>query len=323
MSFDLLLTVGSAIGPHRYLFYVLARPERFLNMSARYYLLLILFFVLVAAIAWPLGRYMARVFAGTNAFGRKIGGPIERVLYRLAGVDPSREQTWKGYALAVLAFSLLTQLITYVMLRCQDSLPLNPGQAGRRRALAVVQHGSQLYDQYQLAVVRRGETTMSYLSQAVALTSHNFFSAAVGIAVAIAMIRGLSRHETDKDWQFLGRFGARQSVCAAANLCLLRVILVSQGVIQNVAHPTTWTTLDGTTQTIMQGPVASQEANQDAGHQRRWLLQRQQRSPPSRTRLRCATSCRCSRSSRSAAVCASRSAKCSATSATAGPCSPP
>jgi len=72
-------------------------------MSARYYLLLVTFFVLVAAIAWPLGRYMARVFAGTNTFSRKIGGPIERVLYRAARVDPAREHTWKGYALAVLS----------------------------------------------------------------------------------------------------------------------------------------------------------------------------------------------------------------------------
>jgi K+-transporting ATPase ATPase A chain len=96
-------------------------------MSARYYILLIVFFALVALIAWPLGRYMARVFAGTNGFSRKLGGPIERVLYRLAGVDPNREQTWKSYAMAVLGFSLLTQLVTYVMLRMQDSPPFPRG----------------------------------------------------------------------------------------------------------------------------------------------------------------------------------------------------
>jgi potassium-transporting ATPase potassium-binding subunit len=228
-------------------------------MSARYYLLLVTFFVLVAAIAWPLGRYMARVFAGTNTFSRKIGGPIERVLYRAAGVDPAREHTWKGYALAVLGFSLLTQLITYVILRCQDSLPLNPAKLGAVAPwlsfnTAVSFTTNTNWQSYG------GETTMSYLSQAVALTSHNFFSAAVGIAVAIAMIRGLSRHETDK----IGNFWVdlvRVNLYVLLPICVFfALFLVSQGVIQNIAHPTTWTTLDGTTQTIMQGPVASQEA---------------------------------------------------------------
>jgi len=228
-------------------------------MSARYYLLLVTFFVLVAAIAWPLGRYMARVFAGTNTFSRKIGGPIERVLYRAAGVDPAREHTWKRYALAVLGFSLLTQLITYVILRCQDSLPLNPAKLGAVAPwlsfnTAVSFTTNTNWQSYG------GETTMSYLSQAVALTSHNFFSAAVGIAVAIAMIRGLARHDTDK----IGNFWVdlvRVNLYVLLPICVFfALFLVSQGVIQNVAHPTTWTTLDGTTQTIMQGPVASQEA---------------------------------------------------------------
>ncbi len=228
-------------------------------MSARYYLLLVTFFVLVAAIAWPLGRYMARVFAGTNTFSRKIGGPIERVLYRAAGVDPAREHTWKGYALAVLGFSLLTQLITYVILRLQDSLPLNPAKLGAVAPwlsfnTAVSFTTNTNWQSYG------GETTMSYLSQAVALTSHNFFSAGVGIAVAIALIRGLARHETDK----IGNFWVdlvRVHLYVLLPICVFfGLFLVSQGVIQNVAHPTTWTTLDGTTQTIMQGPVASQEA---------------------------------------------------------------
>jgi K+-transporting ATPase ATPase A chain len=228
-------------------------------MSARYYILLVLFFALVALIAWPLGRYMARVFAGTNAFGRKVGGPIERGLYRLAGVDPSREQTWKGYALAVLGFSMLTELITYLILRCQDLLPLNPAKLGAVAPwlsfnTAVSFTTNTNWQSYG------GETTMSYLSQAVALTSHNFFSAAVGIVVAIAMIRGLARHETDK----VGNFWVdlvRVHLYVLLPICVFfALFLVSQGVIQNVAHPTTWTTLDGTTQTIVQGPVASQEA---------------------------------------------------------------
>src|SRR5450432_418081 len=228
-------------------------------MSARYYLLLVTFFVLVAAIAWPLGRYMARVFAGTNTFSRKIGGPIERVLYRAAGVEPAREHTWKGYVMAVLGFSLLTQLITYVILRLQGSLPLNPAKLGAVAPwlsfnTAVSFTTNTNWQSYG------GETTMSYLSQAVALTSHNFFSAGVGIAVAIALIRGIARNETDK----IGNFWVdlvRVHLYVLLPICVFYALfLVSQGVIQNFIHPTTWATLDGSTQTLMQGPVASQEA---------------------------------------------------------------
>ncbi|HEY3256684.1 MAG TPA: potassium-transporting ATPase subunit KdpA, partial [Polyangiaceae bacterium] len=228
-------------------------------MSARYYILVIVFFALVAAVAWPLGRFIARVFAGTNTLTRKAGWPIERALYRLAGVDPSREHTWKGYALAVLGFSLFTQLITYAMLRLQDVLPLNPSKMGAVAPwlsfnTAVSFTTNTNWQSYG------GETTMSYLSQAVALTSHNFFSAGVGIAVAIALIRGIARHETDK----IGNFWVdllRVHLYVLLPLCLFYALfLVSQGVIQNFMHPATWTTLDGGTQTLVQGPVASQEA---------------------------------------------------------------
>ena len=228
-------------------------------MSARYYLLLLVFFALVAVIAWPLGRYMARVFAGTNQFSRKVGWPIERALYRVAGVDPNREQTWKSYTLGLLGFSLLTEVVTYVILRCQDWLPLNPAKLGAVAPwlsfnTAVSFTTNTNWQSYG------GETTMSYFSQAVALTSHNFFSAAVGITVAIALIRGLARHETDK----VGNFWVdlvRVHLYVLLPICFFYALfLVSQGVIQNFAHPTTWTTLDGATQTIVQGPVASQEA---------------------------------------------------------------
>ncbi len=228
-------------------------------MSARFYLLLFVFFALVAAVSWPLGRFMARVFSGTNHATRKLGAPFENLLYRWAGVDPKREQTWKSYALAVLGFSLFTQLITYVILRLQDSLPLNPAKLGAVAPwlsfnTAVSFTTNTNWQSYG------GETTMSYLSQAVALTSHNFFSAGVGIAVAIALVRGLARHETDK----IGNFWVdlvRVHLYVLVPLCVFYALfLVSQGVIQNFMHPTTWTTLDGANQTLMQGPVASQEA---------------------------------------------------------------
>jgi len=228
-------------------------------MSARYCILVFVFFALVAAVAWPLGRFMARVFAGTNSVTQKLGGPIERALHRLAGIDPNREHTWKGYALAVLSFSLLTQLVTYAILRLQDALPLNPSKMGAVAPwlsfnTAVSFTTNTNWQSYG------GETTMSYLSQAVALTSHNFFSAGVGIAVAVALIRGIARHETDK----IGNFWVdlvRVHLYVLVPICLFyAVFLVSQGVIQNFMPPTSWATLDGGTQTLVQGPVASQEA---------------------------------------------------------------
>lgn len=228
-------------------------------MSARYWMLVLVYFALVAAIAWPLGRFLSRVFAGTNRFSRKVGAPIERVLYRWAGVDAEREQTWKGYVMAVLGFSLLTQLITYVMLRLQDSLPMNPAKLGAVAPWLAFNTATSFTTNTNWQSYG-GETTMSYLSQAVALTSHNFFSAGVGIVVAIALIRGIARHETDK----IGNFWVdivRVHLYVLLPLCVLfALFLVSQGVIQNFVRPATWTTLDGATQTLMQGPVASQEA---------------------------------------------------------------
>jgi potassium-transporting ATPase potassium-binding subunit len=228
-------------------------------MSARYLLLIAVFFALVAGVSWPLGRFLSRVFAGTNTLSRKVGAPLERVLYRWAGVDPTREQNWKSYVMGVLGFSLITQLITYVLLRLQDVLPLNPSKLSAVAPwlsfnTAVSFTTNTNWQSYG------GETTMSYLSQAVALTSHNFFSAGVGIAVAVALIRGISRSETDK----IGNFWVdlvRVHLYVLLPMCVVYALfLVSQGVIQNFMHATTWTTLDGSTQTLMQGPVASQEA---------------------------------------------------------------
>jgi K+-transporting ATPase ATPase A chain len=228
-------------------------------MSARYLLLIAVFFALVAGISWPLGRFLCRVFAGTNSLSRRLGAPLERALYRWAGVDPLREQNWQSYVLSVLGFSLLTQLITYTILRLQALLPLNPSNLGAVAPwlsfnTAVSFTTNTNWQSYG------GETTLSYLSQAVALTSHNFFSAGVGIAVAIALIRGISRTETDK----IGNFWVdlvRVHLYVLLPLCVVYALfLVSQGVIQNFAHAATWSTLDGGTQTLVQGPVASQEA---------------------------------------------------------------
>ena len=228
-------------------------------MPARFLALVVVFFALVVAIAWPLGRYLARVLDGRNQLTRRLGAPIERVILRLAGVDPAREHDWKQYAIALLAFSAVTQLFTYALLRLQASLPLNP--AGLPAVppwlafdTAVSFTTNTNWQSYG------GETTMSYLSQAVALASHNFFSAGAGICVAIAVVRGLARKETDR----LGNFWVdlvRVHLYVLLPICVVfALVLVSQGVIQSLAAPVSWTTLDGATQTLVRGPVASQEA---------------------------------------------------------------
>ena len=170
-------------------------------MSVSLGLLLLVFFGLIALTAVPLGRVMARVFAGEAHSTGRVLGPIERLIHRAAGVDAAREHTWKEYALAMLAFSVLTQLVTHVILRAQAALPGNPTHLpGVAPWLAFNTATSFTTNTNWQSYA--GEATMSYLSQAVALTSHNFFSAGVGICIAIALIRGISRAETDK----LGNF---------------------------------------------------------------------------------------------------------------------
>ncbi len=228
-------------------------------MSPRYLALVVVFFLVVALVAWPLGRLLDRVMAGENHMSRRLFGPVERVVYRFAGVDPAKEQDWKQYLSAILLFSFVTQLVTYAMLRFQDRLPLNPAKlAGVAPWLA--------YDTAVSFTTNTnwqsygGETTMSTFSQLGALASHNFFSAGVGICVAIALIRGLARKETTN----LGNFWVdlvRVHLYVLVPLCVVYALfLVSQGVVQNFLPATSWTTLDGGTQTIVQGPVASQEA---------------------------------------------------------------
>jgi potassium-transporting ATPase potassium-binding subunit len=228
-------------------------------MSARLGLLLLVFFGLVALLAIPLGRFMARVFAGEARFSAGVLGPVERLVYRASGIDPAREHTWREYALGVIAFSALTQIVTHVLLRAQAALPGNPTHLpGVAPWLAFNTATSFTTNTNWQSYA--GEATMSYLSQAVALTSHNFFSAGVGICVAIALIRGISRAETDK----LGNFWVdlvRVHLYVLLPICAVYALfLVSQGVIQTWAGPASWSTLDGGVQTILRGPVASQEA---------------------------------------------------------------
>jgi len=228
-------------------------------MPARFWVLNLVFFALIALVAIPLGRYMHRVFSGENRLSARLLGPVERWIYRLAGVSPEREHSFQSYAVAMLVFSAVTQLITYLVMRAQAALPFNPTKlpgvppwlAFNTATSFTTNTNWQSYS---------GEATMSYVSQAVALTSHNFFSAGVGICVAIALIRGISRSETDK----LGNFWAdlvRVHLYVLLPICVVYALfLASQGVIQTWSGPASWATLDGGSQAILRGPVASQEA---------------------------------------------------------------
>ena len=202
-------------------------------MNASGWTQLILFGVILLALTKPMGLYLVRVLdAEGRTFLDPALKPVERLIYRLAGIDPTREQDWKGYAVSVLIFSLVTMLLTYLILRLQGVLPLNPqgfsGVAGdlsfNTAASFTTNTNWQNYT---------GESTMSYLSQMVGLVSHNFFSPAVGIGVAAALVRGLARDKAAT----LGNFWTdltRTCLYLLLPICLVfAVFLVSQGVIQN------------------------------------------------------------------------------------------
>jgi K+-transporting ATPase ATPase A chain len=245
-------------------------------MTANGWFQICFFFALVLVCAKPLGLYMARVFERERTFADRVFRPIERLIYRLTGIDETHEMRWTEYAIVMLLFSLVTMLVTYGIERLQHLLPLNPQHlAAVVPDLAFNTAASFTTNTNWQAYVP--ETTMSYLTQMLTLAYHNFFSAAVGIALAVALIRGISRKES----KTLGNFWVdttRASLWVLLPTCLIyALLLVSQGVVQNfspydqakLVQPQTVTTTgtDGktttqivTTQSIAQGPVASQEA---------------------------------------------------------------
>jgi len=216
-----------------------------------------LFCVIVTATAVPLGKYMARVFTGERVFLSPVLGPVERLLYAISGVDPKKEQHWLTYAVATLLFNLGCFALLYVILRVQFYLPFNPqGMTGMESGLALntaISFATNTnWQNYG------GETTLSYFSQMVGLTFHNFVSAAVGIVVVVALIRGFTRRSA----QTVGNFWVDLVRC---NLYILlpfsivfALVFVWQGMPQTLAGYIDATTLEGAKQTIAWGPVASQ-----------------------------------------------------------------
>ena len=229
--------------------------------------------VVVVGCAIPLGRYLAGVFgdvepAADGTPGRRPGdrvfGPIERAIFRVCRIDPESEQRWSTYAVAVLAFSVVAVLVTYAIQRLQGHLPLNPdGQVGVTPNIAwntavsfVTNTNWQAYS---------GESTMSHLTQMVALGVQNFMSAAVGLGVAVALVRGLVRERSAT----LGNFWVdlvRGVVRVLLPLSFLAaLVFAGSGVIMNLNASTTATTIEGAAQSIPGGPVASQEAIKQLG----------------------------------------------------------
>ena len=221
------------------------------------------FFLVVLALTKPLGSFMFRVFEGDKQPLPAVFGRAERFLYRLCGVDPTKEQTWPVYAFSLLAFSLFGLLVTYGIERLQHVLPLNPQKLGPvEPALAFNTAASFTTNTNWQSYVP--ETTVSYLTQMAGLAWHNFTSAAAGIAVALALSRGLTRSAGSAGGKTIGNFWVdltRSTVYVLVPISFVYALfLVSQGVLQNFAPYREITTLEGVKQVLAMGPVASQEA---------------------------------------------------------------
>ena len=226
------------------------------------------FFLAVLALTKPMGSFMARVFEGERTWLHAVLRPLERLIYKLCGIREEQEQRWTGYAASLLMFSLASLLLTYLIQRIQGLLPFNPQGFGTAHAAqgATAMTPDLAFNTAVSFTTNTNwqaytpETTMSYLTQMAGLATHNFFSAAAGMAIAIALIRGFARHTSEK----IGNFWVDMTRATVYVLLPLSIVIallfVSQGVIQNLNPYTKAATLEGGAQIIGQGPVASQEA---------------------------------------------------------------
>ncbi len=223
---------------------------------------IVLLAVIVAAV--PLGNYIATVLAGERSLLSPALSPIERVFYRLAGVDPAREQNWLAYTMAMLAFSVVGFASLYALQRLQAYLPLNPqGFSGVPADLAFNTSMSFVTNTNWQNYV--GESTMSHLTQMLGLTVHNFVSAATGLAMAFALVRGFSRAESPTIGNFWVDLTRSTLYVLLPMSIVVALALVALGVPQTLQGSIEATTLEGAKQTLAIGPVASQEAIKELG----------------------------------------------------------
>jgi K+-transporting ATPase ATPase A chain len=259
-------------------------------MTANGWLQILLFLVLVFLVTKPMGVFMTRVFNREKTFLDPVMRPIERLLYRVTGVDENQEMRWTEYAIAMLLFSVVSMIVLYLMQRLQGYLPFNPQKFGAVSPAHVAFNTAASFTTNTNWQAYSGETTMSYFTQMAGLAYHNFVSAAVGIALAIAFIRGIARQQM----QTIGNFWVdmvRSCLWILLPFCVVgSLILVSEGVVQNLRPYDTAKLVepmqvqkvgsDGkpmvdaqgkpvmdtvTEQTIAQGPVASQEIIKEFG----------------------------------------------------------
>ncbi len=224
-------------------------------MTANGWLQFLIYFVVLLVCMRPLGIYIAGVFSGKYSFL----GPLEKAIYRVCGVRDAEEMSWREYAVAMLLFSGVSLVLTYIFERVQLHLPWNPQHLPGVSSLLAWNTAVSFTTNTNWQAYTP-ETTMSYFTQMVGLAYHNFFSGAVGIAVAIALVRGIARRES----KTIGNFWVdttRACLYVLLPICIVYALaLVGQGAIQNLHPYTVAHTLEHQTQTIAQGPVASQEA---------------------------------------------------------------
>ncbi len=259
-------------------------------MTANGWLQIIVFLLLILAVTKPLGVYMARVFSRERTFMDPVLRPMERLLYRATGVDENHEMRWTEYAISMLLFSVVSMVVLYLLQRLQGYLPFNPQKLGAVSPPALAFNTASSFTTNTNWQNYSGETTMSYFTQMAGLAYHNFISAATGIALAIAFIRGIARRQMET----IGNFWVdmvRSCLWVLLPFCIVGALaLVSQGVVQNLkpydtvklVEPQQVQKVDAngkpvvgpdgkpvmetvTEQTIAQGPVASQEIIKEFG----------------------------------------------------------
>jgi K+-transporting ATPase ATPase A chain len=234
-------------------------------MTVNGWLQILLFISAVAAITPPAGRYMALVFAGERTWLDRLLRPVEDGIYRTCRIDSTQEMRWTEYAASLLAFSVVSMLVLYALQRLQGWLPLNPQGFGAISAPSAFNTASSFTTNTNWQGYA-GESTMSYLTQMAGLAYHNFVSAAVGIALAVAFIRGIARRQRET----IGNFWVdttRALLWILLPVCVVvALVFVSQGVVQNLKPYDVVSVVERTdTQIIAQGPVASQEAIKQVG----------------------------------------------------------
>src|SRR5215470_6847148 len=229
---------------------------------------IVIFFLIVLALTKPVGAFMYRVFEGQRTFLHPLIRPIERLIYWVGGIREDVEQTWIRYTASLISLSTFCFLFPYVLQRLQGLLPLNPMHfsTAQAPANATAMTPDLAFNTAVSFMTNTNwqsyspDTTLGYLVQMVGLTVQNFVSAAVGIAVAVAMIRGFARHTANT----IGNFWVDMTRATLYVLLPISIVaalfFVSQGSIQNFKAPATVQTLEGAPQTIEQGPLASQLA---------------------------------------------------------------